>query len=313
MYKLDQFLAEIRKAQNKKQYLDIFKNFKYKLDQEIPSDISSDYNQTLLHCAAVVDNAELTQALIEAGANIDAIDLEECTPLYRAVSNGSIKVLKILLKAGASTKPYRPGNTSPLHIAVRRGFNLGVKLLIEAKADVRARDENGIEPIHYIGATALFNIHEGLCAMAAKDALEPDAIDSVEPKLESNNSDLQCLKLLLKHGADIKATDSFGYNVLQANALARPVAVIKYLIKNGAQVNQTNQFGRTALHTLLGGTFCTTTIPSIKTLLENGANPNLKDESGQIPLDLLEKNSNFDTAWKKKIIKIIKKFENHND
>lgn len=318
MTKLNQFLAEIRKAQSKQQYRAILQKFKFKLDQEIPSDISSDYNQTLLHCTAVVDNAKLAEALIAAGASIEAQDREGCTPIYRAIANSSPKVLRVLLKTGALTTAPLKEIYSPLHLAVRYNFITGVKLLLAAKADVRARAEDGQEPIHLLVSSG-FNIHETLCAMSASEALEPwifeDYSNETNEKSEKTRPAQyqRCINLLLQNGADINAVDADGDNALQTSIMTGNPRGIKALVTSGISINHANNEGQTALHILFRGLLCTSTTPNLKILLANGANVNINDQQGQTPLDILEKNPNFPAPWKKKIIKIINSFEHHKD
>lgn len=303
---MDKFIKAIRQAHSKDEYLKICRKFKSKLDQEIPASVSSDYNQTLLHCAATVDNAELAEALIEAGANIEAKDREGLTPIYRAVSNSSIKVLRCLLKAGAITTAPKNYSYSPLHRAVKYSFAKGVKLLIAAGADVRARAADGEEPIHYINAGHSINIHELLCADAAMDVLGAKQRNSEPSLVTIRKRAYKCLQLLLENGADINALDQFGSNAVQIKIYSCDPHITKKLIESGVSVNHPNHKGKTALHILLGGSLSTTDTRNLKVLLENGANPNLKDQDGKTPLNLLEHNPKIPTKWRRRLVKIIK-------
>jgi len=57
---------------------------------------------TYLHEAAVTDCTELTQLLLNAGANIDSVDFAGCTPLWHAISNEKYAQVAYLLGRGAS-------------------------------------------------------------------------------------------------------------------------------------------------------------------------------------------------------------------
>ncbi len=61
--------------------------------------------RTPLHCAAAEGHSASTKALLEAGANVNAFDAKNATPLYLAASGGYPRVAKILLKVKlASTR-----------------------------------------------------------------------------------------------------------------------------------------------------------------------------------------------------------------
>lgn len=307
---MKKFVKEIRQASSQAAYLKICQKFKAQLNQKIPATLSPDYDQTLLHLAASVDNAKLAAALIAAGANIAAADREGRTPIYRAVANSSAKVLRCLLKAGACTTATDQYGTSPLHLAVQRSFVTGVKLLIAAKADVRARAHDGTEPIHYLGAGTLIDIHELLCADVAKDVLgdaqqDNQAQSHNRTALSWRRAAYQCLQLLLENGANINATDQAGSNVLQRNIVFCDPLVTKKLIESGMLINHANQQGETALHILLDGLLCDTTTRNLKMLLAHGAKVNLKDKNGLSPLEVLERNPRIPARWRKALIKIL--------
>lgn len=59
-----------------------------------------DLGNTPLHCATSIDQA---QALIQAGANINAQNKLLWTPLHYAVNNNRIDLVTLFIKAGANT------------------------------------------------------------------------------------------------------------------------------------------------------------------------------------------------------------------
>ena len=58
-------------------------------------------DETPLHHAADLGNAELVQTLLEAGARVDARCADRWTPLMRACNAGTPAVAKLLVAAGA--------------------------------------------------------------------------------------------------------------------------------------------------------------------------------------------------------------------
>lgn len=65
-------------------------------------DINDEYSGRLLHQAAIYDNVDLTQSLLEGPEkdHIDAQDSYGRTALYTAVTNNSFECGHLLLQAG---------------------------------------------------------------------------------------------------------------------------------------------------------------------------------------------------------------------
>lgn len=101
--------------------------------------------RTPLHDAAMSE-PELARALIEAGADIRALDEEGMTPLHFAASGNAPTVLRALVEAGADIEARKNEfGWTPLHFASERE---AVNALVEAGADIDARDSDGDTPLH---------------------------------------------------------------------------------------------------------------------------------------------------------------------
>jgi ankyrin repeat protein len=55
-----------------------------------------------LHCAALMDRAEVARALLAAGANVDMLDGGGNAPLDYAAEEGHVELVKLLIAAGAN-------------------------------------------------------------------------------------------------------------------------------------------------------------------------------------------------------------------
>jgi hypothetical protein len=94
---------------------------------------------------------EIGKGLLDRGANVDACDNEDWTPLHLAAHNGGLEFARMLLEYGAAINaPDNEGQT-PLHKASEDGHVEVVRLLLECGADVNAGDRDGKTP----SATAL--------------------------------------------------------------------------------------------------------------------------------------------------------------
>lgn len=109
--------------------------------------------QPPLHSAAFKNDIGEMQKLLDAGADVDAIDSSSRTALMLAAWTGRSKAVGFLLEHGASTKTRdREGNT-PLHQAASGSANAEVlRLLLNAGADVRATNNYGRTPLHVVFA-----------------------------------------------------------------------------------------------------------------------------------------------------------------
>ena len=105
---------------------------------------------TPLHTVAAYNpNVSVTQALLDAGSDVDAQTESGDTPLKQAVAyNENPMVVRALLDAGANVNLADNYGTTPLHWAVESGHVDIVNMLLEAGADVIARESRGETPLH---------------------------------------------------------------------------------------------------------------------------------------------------------------------
>ena len=98
-----------------------------------------EFGDTPLHTAAKYGRIALVTALIEKGADVDALNsLGLQTPLCSASAKGQTEAVRLLLSKGAQLTVKGASDYSPLHAAARRGYTETVQLLLANKADVDA-------------------------------------------------------------------------------------------------------------------------------------------------------------------------------
>ena len=104
---------------------------------------------TVLHLAADFKcSAELVKILLEAGADVDAVDSDQSSPLHFASKSSSVPVVKVLLEAGADVNALNCSQSSPLHYASKRNPAV-VPVLLEAGAKVNVLDKWQRSPLYW--------------------------------------------------------------------------------------------------------------------------------------------------------------------
>lgn len=101
------------------------------------------YGQTALMWAAAAGRLDVARLLINAGADVNVVDVEGATALMFASSNGHRTFAELLLERGADIGVANRAGDTALHGATRRGSIDVIALLVEHGANVEARNDKG--------------------------------------------------------------------------------------------------------------------------------------------------------------------------
>jgi hypothetical protein len=88
--------------------------------------------------------------LLKHGADVNALNAYQNTPLHAACIEGLADCSKALLEAGADLQQPSgdmSNNATPLHLAAEYSHNRLVEMLLEKGADAKALDSNGKTPL----------------------------------------------------------------------------------------------------------------------------------------------------------------------
>ena len=122
---------------------------------------------TVLYLAAEFKcSAEIVNILIEAGADVHAVNGYQSSPLHFASKYSSVPVVKVLLEAGADVNALNCSQSSPLHYASKRNPAV-VRVLLEAGAKVNILDVVQCSPLYW---AALFDHKESVIALMEASA-----------------------------------------------------------------------------------------------------------------------------------------------
>jgi ankyrin repeat protein len=135
-------------------------------------------DRTPLHLAAFYGRTEIIDLLIAHGADVNARDPIAMPPLHAAVIAGKQgEAVKMLLDRHADLHAINVEGQSALHLAAATGQPKLTKFLIERGADVHKADFDGRLPVYY----ATRNHHPQTMAVLERAAKErPAAIPDAE-------------------------------------------------------------------------------------------------------------------------------------
>jgi len=155
-----------------------------------------------IHLAAREGNIEAVKQAIDDGADLNAKDNVNMTPLHWAANGGHKEIVELLITNGANVNARTPrmvGWHTPLHDAAAAGHKEVAELLIAEGADVNAKDSTfGRTLLHIAAREGHKEIVELLIAKGA-DVNAKDKNGETPLDLAKNNPEIT--DLLRKHGA----------------------------------------------------------------------------------------------------------------
>ena len=258
---------------------------------------------TPLMYSAAVGSQHAMKLLVEAGADVNAKNAFDATPLMWAA--GDIAKVRLLLANGADVNARsKIGRTPLLNAALHDGSSEIVRLMLDKGADLKARDESGLSVLQ---AAVFSNDAETAGLLLAKGA-DPNSKDAAgfTPLLAAalnGDRNTEVVRLLLQHGANAKAVCAetletvkngpLGIGLLTPLLSAVPYGnyeTVALLVNAGASVNAKDVRGMTPLAMAVSSDRPDPRI--VRLLLAKGADPSLKSKNGETAVDWAHKYEN---------------------
>lgn len=236
------------------------------LQQQVDVNTPAADGATALHWAAHLDDLEIVELLVRAGADVNAVNRYGVAPLALACANGNAAMIGLLLEAGADANAALPEGETVLMTAARTGRVEAVRALLDQGAEVKVKE-------NWRGQTALM--------WAAAEG----HVAAVEALIEAD--------------AEVHSRSNAGFTPLLFAARDGRFGVARALLKAGADVNGTlpghiyrpdggtytpkeEGVGPSALHLAVANAHFELAVQ----LLEGGADPNVAGQ-GWTPLHTL--------------------------
>jgi hypothetical protein len=170
---------------------------------------------TALHIAAAAYRADVSQVLIQRGADPRATNRRGATPLHYAAAGGpgsahwnpkaQADVVGLLVRAGADPNGADKSGVAPLHVAIRSRCAAAVGALLTSGADARRKNGAGSTPLHLAVQTT------GKGGSGTPAAQEQQAA---------------IVRLLIEHGARLADKNARGKRVAECVRRERLVALM---------------------------------------------------------------------------------------
>ncbi len=154
----------------------------------------------------------LARLLIEKGADLNARDNHQQTPLHWAAKKGHTDTVRLLIENGVDLDAKDNYQWTPLHLAAMKGHTDIARLLIEKlieqgkAAEVNAKDNYQRTPLHW----AAMKGHTDIARLLIENGVDLDAKDNYQwtpLHWAAWNGHTDLARLLIGKGADLNARD----------------------------------------------------------------------------------------------------------
>lgn len=108
-------------------------------------------DRTPLHEACIKNRPAIVRMLLDAGARVDIAGLPSAHDwdlLQAACADGYTDIARLLLSHGAKVEVPDAAGRRPLHLACENGYPDITQMLLDAGAEVNTQDDHGCTPLH---------------------------------------------------------------------------------------------------------------------------------------------------------------------
>ncbi|MBR0288482.1 MAG: ankyrin repeat domain-containing protein, partial [Selenomonadaceae bacterium] len=212
--------------------------------------------------------------------------------MYLAKSDAfNPKNFELLIRAGANVNAINNGGQTALIMATRSRYATDkIRFLLDLGANVSLKDSTGCEALLYANKADCLKplIRAGANVNATDNHGQTPLI------LATQRNDADSIRLLLDSGANVSLKDSSDRDAIYYTSQDYNTNCLRILVQHGADIKQQYAYagGRTLLHKVAQSEHWKNS-SYWQALLDSGADVNAKDNSGSTPLEFA-----LDHSWK---------------
>ncbi|GAU95596.1 hypothetical protein RvY_07192-2 [Ramazzottius varieornatus] len=209
------------------------------------------------------------------------------TLLHYAAESGQLQMMDFLIQAGIQVDEKDDEGETALHLAVMKDKEKVVQALIALKADLYARNQKQETAMHMAARTNSVNALQCLLESMVDSVDIPGYYCETPLHLSCSFGYLDCVRLLMKHGASCLAGGKMGLSACHiAAGKAQPEVVMCILNESGipreALLGKGDEENRTPLHwAVIKGD-----VNMVKLLIEHGSQVDAQTCDQSTPLHL---------------------------
>jgi len=224
-------------------------------------------------------DAGAVRTALQLGADPNITAPDGSTALHFAVHLDDLEIVNLLLAAGARATTLTRYKIAPLTLAAENGNAAMIDRLLEAGADPNTASEEGQTALMTASMNGKVDAVRALLRQGAKVNLAESFRGQTALMFAAGEGNTKAAEMLVEFGADMKARSKAGFTALLFAVRNNQLETAKFLLQHGADVNYALADGTAALNmAVLNADFDLASM-----LLDFGANPNQRDPRG-LPL-----------------------------
>lgn len=187
-------------------------------------------NSKLFNAIRIAD-INTIRDLIDAGANINSLNNHGHTVLGEAVLKGNLQVILLLCNSKVDVNAVDKTGLTALHMAAAQGNFEAIKILVDSGADINIKNSRGENPLEEAADSFSKNKVKIIKYLMPRYKSVDNILFAAE--IGANEAILK----LLKKGVDINQVDSQGKSPLILASEAGNIETVKLLLSHGADLS----------------------------------------------------------------------------
>ncbi|KAK6183722.1 hypothetical protein SNE40_011147 [Patella caerulea] len=249
---------------------------------------------TALIVAAIANDDDMLQFLLDLGAHPDVVDLKGRTAAMRAAEYGHVQCLEKLAKAGANMRIVDLEGKGIIFycISPTQRHAKCLELVVLNGGEVNNVSKDGV-PVFVLACEAAVE-NQDMCEVLLQKGADPNKVCEKNGRTAlmaaATSGGTKIARLILEGGASVNAVDIRRNHAAHFAAKGGHLEVLALMAGYGAEFNQNDSQNNTPIHiaAINGHGGC------CKFLSQRGCNPKPKNTDGQTPKTLAKDNGHKD-------------------